>query len=124
MNQAVTTTDAPAAIGPYSQGVVARSTLYVSGQIPLDPATGEMPNAAADQARQCLANVFAIVDAAGFQPSDIAQVILLLTDMADFAAVNEIYATSFSEPYPARMAYQVSALPKGAAVEIAAVAQR
>ena len=114
---------APAAIGPYSQAVQAGGSIYVSGQLPINPATGEF--AGADiraQARQSLENIKAILAAAGTDMAHVVKTTVLLQDMADFAAMNEVYAEYFSEPYPARTAFQVAKLPKDALVEIEAVA--
>lgn len=122
-NKAVTTSAAPAAIGPYSQGVQAGSTVYVSGQLPIDPATGAFPGEdIAAQTKQSLTNIQAILTEAGMSMADVVKTTVLLADIADFAAMNEVYATFFSAPYPARAAFQVAALPKGAKVEIEAVA--
>lgn len=117
------TPNAPAAIGPYSQAVQAGGSIYVSGQLPINPATGEF--AGADiraQARQSLENIKAILAAAGTDMAHVVKTTVLLQDMADFAAMNEVYAEYFSEPYPARAAFQVAKLPKDALVEIEAVA--
>lgn len=119
----IQTQNAPAAIGPYSQAVQAGGTVYVSGQLPINPATGEF--AGADiraQARQSLENIKAILAAAGADMAHVVKTTVLLQDMADFAAMNEVYAEYFSEPYPARAAFQVAKLPKDALVEIEAVA--
>ena len=119
----IQTPNAPAAIGPYSQAVQAGGTIYVSGQLPSNPATGEF--AGADiraQARQSLENIKAILAAAGADMAHVVKTTVLLQDMADFAAMNEVYAEYFTEPYPARAAFQVAKLPKGALVEIEAVA--
>ncbi len=119
----IQTEHAPAAIGPYSQAVQAGGSIYVSGQLPINPATGEF--AGADiraQARQSLENIKAILAAAGTDMAHVVKTTVLLQDMADFAAMNEVYAEYFSEPYPARAAFQVAKLPKDALVEIEAVA--
>ena len=119
----IQTQNAPAAIGPYSQAIQAGGTIYVSGQLPINPATGEF--AGADiraQARQSLENIKAILAAAGTDMAHVVKTTVLLQDMADFAAMNEVYAEYFSEPYPARAAFQVAKLPKDALVEIEAVA--
>lgn len=119
----IQTPNAPAAIGPYSQAIQAGGTIYVSGQLPINPATGEF--AGADiraQARQSLENIKAILAAAGMGMPNVVKTTVLLQDMADFAAMNEVYAEYFTEPYPARAAFQVAKLPKGALVEIEAVA--
>ena len=115
------TSSAPAAIGPYSQAIRFGSTVYLSGQIGLDPATGNLREGLEAQARQVVANLKAVAEAAGGSLDDILKVTLLLVDMGDFAKVNEILAQSFAPPYPARATYQVAALPKGARVEIEGV---
>lgn len=118
----IQTPNAPAAIGPYSQAIQAGGTIYVSGQLPINPATGEF--AGADiraQARQSLENIKAILAAAGADMAHVVKTTVLLQDMADFSAMNEVYAEYFSEPYPARAAFQVAKLPKDALVEIEAV---
>ncbi|MDR1546666.1 MAG: Rid family detoxifying hydrolase [Deltaproteobacteria bacterium] len=123
MKQAVSSPAAPAAIGPYSQAVVSGGVVYVSGQLPIDPATGQMPAAAADQARQSLKNIAAILEAAGSSLAQALKVGVFLTDLGDFQAVNEVYAELFAgAAFPARSTVQVAALPKGAKVEIDAVA--
>lgn len=123
MNQAVATKNAPAAIGPYSQGVKAGKTIYVSGQIPIDPATGEFAGQDIEtQTRQSLTNIKNILKEAGADMSDVVKTTVLLNDIADFAAMNKVYAEFFTDPYPARAAFQVAAIPKGALVEIEAVA--
>ena len=123
MNQAVATKNAPAAIGPYSQGIKAGKTIYVSGQIPIDPAKGEFAGTdIATQTRQSLTNIKNILAAAGADMSHVVKTTVLLADIADFTAMNEVYAEFFTEPYPARAAFQAAALPKGAKVEIEAIA--
>ena len=123
MNQAVATKNAPAAIGPYSQGIKAGKTIYVSGQIPIDPATGEFAGQDIEtQTRQSLTNIKNILKEAGADMSDVVKTTVLLNDIADFAAMNKVYAEFFTEPYPARAAFQAAAIPKGALVEIEAVA--
>lgn len=122
-NQAVHTANAPAAIGPYSQAVAAGNTLYISGQLPIDPATGEFAGAdIVAQTRQSLTNMKAILEANGMTMADVVKTTVLLADIAEFAAMNAVYAEFFSDPYPARAAYQVAALPKAAKVEIEAIA--
>lgn len=119
----ISTTAAPAAIGPYSQAIEANGTVYVSGQLPIDPATGEFaPGGIQAQARQSLTNMMNILAEAGMTMKNVVKVTVLLADIADFAAVNEVYAEFFSAPFPARSAFQVAALPKGAGVEIEAIA--
>lgn len=123
VNTALHTEKAPAAIGPYSQGIKAGNTVYVSGQLPIDPVSGEFAGEdIASQTRQSLTNIREILKAAGGDMSNVVKTTVLLKDIADFASMNEVYAEFFSEPYPARAAFQVAALPKGAGVEIEAVA--
>ena len=113
---------APAAIGPYSHAVRAGSLLFCSGQIPLDPATGEIVGETpAEQARQCLLNLTAVCDATGASLADAVRLTVYMTDLSAFAAVGEVYATFFSENPPARVAVGVVALPRGAQVEIDAI---
>ena len=120
--RAIETGAAPAPVGPYSQGLVADGMLYCSGQLPLDPASGEpIEGGVADQGRRCLENLDAICRAAGTELSGAARLTIYLTDLGRFAELNEVYAEFFSEPYPARSTVGVAALPKGALVEIEAV---
>lgn len=123
MNKALHTDNAPAAIGPYSQGIQAGNTIYVSGQIPIDPATGEFAGEdIVTQTRQSLTNIKNILAAAGADMSNVVKTTVLLADIAEFGAMNEVYAEFFTEPYPARAAFQAAAIPKGAKVEIEAIA--
>lgn len=123
MNKALSTTNAPAAIGPYSQAVQANDTIYVSGQLPINPATGEFAgDDIAAQTRQSLTNIKEILASAGTDMTSVVKTTVLLSDIADFADMNKVYAEFFAEPFPARAAFQVAALPKGAKVEIEAVA--
>ena len=123
MNTPIHTPNAPAAIGPYSQAVQAGNMLFVSGQIPVDPATGAFAGSdIATQTRQSLTNVKNILEAAGFSLSDVVKTTVLLYDIADFAAMNAIYAEFFTAPCPARACFAVKDLPKGALVEIEAIA--
>jgi len=125
MKKAVSTEKAPKAIGPYSQAIRAGDFLFVSGQLPIDPATGQMAAGdAAAQAGQSLANIRAILDAAGMEMSNIVKTNVFLKDMGDFAKVNEGYAGFFEGEYPARAAVEVARLPKDALVEIEAVAYK
>jgi 2-iminobutanoate/2-iminopropanoate deaminase len=118
----VETSDAPAAIGPYSQAVRHGDLLFCSGQIPLDPSTGELVKQdAAGQARRCLENLEAVCQAAGTALSNALKVTVYLSDIADFARVNNVYAEYFAEEPPARVAIQAGALPRGADVEIDAI---
>ena len=122
-HQVIHTDNAPAAIGPYSQAVQAEKTIYVSGQLPVDPATGEFTGEDIKaQTKQSLTNIKNILASAGADMSDVTKTTVLLQNIADFGAMNEVYAEFFTEPYPARAAFQVAALPKGAKVEIEAVA--
>ena len=123
MNERIATEKAPAAIGPYSQAIKAGNTIYVSGQIPIDPARGEFAgDDIAAQTRQSLTNIKNILAAAGTDMSHVVKTTVLLADIADFTAMNDVYAEFFTEPYPARAAFQAAAIPKGALVEIEAVA--
>jgi 2-iminobutanoate/2-iminopropanoate deaminase len=123
MSEAITSTEAPKAIGPYSPAVRAGQLLFISGQVPLDPATGAMVDGdVAAQTRRVLDNVGALLAAAGRSFAHVVRTTVFLADMNDFAAVNEVYGTYFSEPYPARATVQVARLPKDARVEIDAIA--
>lgn len=123
MSRSIISTDkAPAAIGPYSQAVRAGHTVYFSGQIPLDPATGNLVQGdIATQTRRVFENLKAVAEAAGGSLADIVRVGIYVTDLANFATVNAVMTDYFKEPYPARSTIQVSALPKGAEVEVDAV---
>ncbi len=123
MNKAIHTDNAPAAIGPYSQAVRWGNVIYVSGQLPIDPATGAFAGEdIAAQTRQSLTNIKNILAADGLEMSHVVKTTVMLKDIADFGAMNEVYAEFFAAPYPARAAYQVAALPKDARVEIECVA--
>lgn len=123
MNQAISTSHAPAAIGPYSQAVQGGNTIYISGQLPIDPETGAFAgDEIRAQTRQSLCNLRSILEAAGADMGSVVKTTVLLQDISDFAAMNEVYAEFFAEPFPARAAFQVAALPKNALVEIEAVA--
>ena len=113
---------APKAVGPYSQAVESGSTLYISGQLPIDAATGKMPETIEEQTRQSLTNLGHIAAEAGYSLADAVKVCVLLDDIADFAAMNAVYAEYFSENKPARACFAVKDLPKGALVEIEAIA--
>ena len=115
----IQTDKAPAAIGPYSQALLVGNTLYISGQLGIDPTTGKLVDGGtADQAEQALKNVMAVLMEVNMSMHNVAQVQVFLADIADFATVNEVYKTFFAEPYPARAAIQAGALPAGASVEI------
>lgn len=121
---AIVTDKAPAAIDPYSAAVMANGSINVSGQLPVDPTTGEFAgDDIQTQTRQSLSNLRAILEAGGATMDDVVETTVLLTDINEFAAMNEVYGEFFSEPYPARAAFQVVALPRGAKVEIKAVAR-
>lgn len=116
---------APAAIGPYSQAIEVNGFVFASGQIPIDPATGEfVEGGIKEQTRQALTNASRIMEEAGIDLSHVVKTTVFLSDMADFAAMNEVYSTFFKEPYPARSAVAVKALPKGALVEVECVAAK
>jgi len=119
----VKTSNAPGAIGPYSQAIIAGGLMFVSGQIPIIPETGELvTGTSADQVRRVLLNLKAVVEGGGGSMRDVVKTTVYLTELSDFAAVNEVYGEFFTEPYPARATVEVSALPKGVDVEIDAVA--
>lgn len=122
-NIAIHTENAPAAIGPYSQAIQAGNTIYVSGQLPIDPATGSFAgDDITAQTRQSLTNMKNILLQAGADMCDVVKTTVLLADIADFAAMNAVYAEFFTAPFPARAAFQVACLPKNALVEIECVA--
>src|SRR5262245_37221939 len=123
MKTSVSTSDAPKAIGPYSQAIRSGQLLFLSGQIPLDPATGQLVDGdIGAQTRRVMDNLRAILAAAGLSFSHVVRTTIFLADLADFATVNEVYGSYFSEPYPARATVQVARLPRDARVEIDAVA--
>ena len=123
MNQPIHTPNAPAAIGPYSQAIQAGNMLFVSGQIPIDPATGAFAgDDITTQTRQSLNNVKNILEAAGYSLNDVVKTTVLLADIADFAAMNAVYAQFFCENKPARACFAVKDLPRAALVEIEAIA--
>ena len=123
MKKVLSTSKAPAAIGPYSQAIQVGYLVYTSGQIPIDPATGVfVEGGIKEQTRQSLLNVKAILEEAGLTMNDVVKTTVFMADMNDFADMNAVYAEFFSEPYPARSAVAVKTLPKGALVEIEVVA--
>lgn len=123
MREAVATDAAPKAIGPYSQAIKAGGLLFVSGQIPLDPATGQMVDGGVeDQTRRVMDNLAAVIGAAGASMGDVVRCTIYLADLADFAVVNDIYGSYFDPPAPARATVQVARLPRDARVEIDAIA--
>lgn len=123
MKKVISTSKAPAAIGPYSQAIQVGNLVFASGQIPIDPATGNfVAGGVKEQARQSLTNVKAILEEAGLSLDNVVKTTVFLADMNDFADVNAVYAEFFAEPYPARSAVAVKTLPKGALVEIEVIA--
>ena len=122
MKKTISTNGAPAAIGPYSQAVELNGTLFISGQIPVNPATGEMPQGIEAQTRQVLKNIGAILEADGLTYNDVVKTTVMIADMTDFAAMNAVYAEFFTQDKPARVCFQAAALPKNALVEIDAIA--
>ncbi len=124
--KSIQTSSAPAAIGPYSQAIdTGLGLVFVSGQIPIDPATGAFPEGGIkEQTTQSLTNAKAILEAAGLSLANVVKTTVFLADMSDFAAMNEVYATFFTAPFPARSAVAVKSLPKGALVEIECIATK
>ncbi len=122
MIKRISTDKAPAAIGPYSQALDTGNMLFISGQIPINPATGTMPESVEEQAKQVLTNITNILAEAGLTMANVVKTSVFLSDLNDFAAVNEVYASFFAEPYPARSCVQIAAIPKGAKVEIETIA--
>lgn len=120
--QVISTTSAPGAIGPYSQAILINNLVYTSGQLGLDPVTGELPEGVEAQAAQSLRNVEAVLTAAGTSLEHVVKTTVFLKDMNDFTKVNEVYGTFFTQPYPARSAVEVARLPKDAWVEIEVIA--
>lgn len=122
MKKIVKTDKAPGAIGPYSQGIDLGNMIFFSGQIPLNPQTGEMPEGIEAQTKQALDNVKGLLESQGLDFSHVVKTTVFLDDMNDFNTVNEIYAQYFVEPYPARSAVEVGKLPKGALIEVEVIA--
>lgn len=120
----IATTNAPVAIGPYSQAIEVNGMIFVSGQLPIDPKSGTMPEGIKEQTRQSLSNIKAILEEADSGMNKVVKTTVLLSDIANFGPMNEIYAEFFTEPYPARAAFSVKDLPKGALVEIECVAAK
>ena len=124
MKKAISTAKAPGAIGPYSQAIQVGNLVYTSGQLPIDPATGKLPEGGIkEQTRQSLKNVQSILQGAGLSMAGVVKTTVFMADMNDFADMNSVYAEFFEEPYPARSAVAVKTLPKGALVEIEVVAE-
>lgn len=124
MKESINSNQAPAAIGPYSQAIDAGALVFVSGQLPINAATGEMPDDVSAQTKQSLENAKAVLEAAGLTLNNVVKTTVFLADMADFGAMNAVYEAHFSSPFPARSAVAVKALPKGAKVEIEVIASR
>lgn len=125
MKNVLNTDKAPAAIGPYSQGIEANGMIFLSGQLPIDPATGAFPEGGIkEQTRQSLLNAQAILKSAGLDLCNVVKTTVLLSDIANFGPMNEVYSEFFQQPYPARSAFAVKDLPKGALVEIECIAAR
>ncbi len=124
MKKVISTAKAPAAIGPYSQAIQVGNLVYASGQLPIDPATGNFPEGGIkEQTRQSLKNIQAILQGGGLSMTSVVKTTVFMADMNDFADMNAVYAEFFSEPYPARSAVAVKTLPKGALVEIEVIAE-
>lgn len=119
----IKTTAAPAAIGPYSQAIISGNMLYASGQIPLNPKTGEIPEGVEAQARQALTNVKNLIEAAGGSMDNVVKTSVFIKNMDDFAKINEIYAEFFTEPYPARSCVEVARLPKDVLLEVETITE-
>ncbi len=119
---ALNSTNAPAALGPYSQALVQGDMVFCSGQIPLDPATGEMAQGIENQTRQVLKNLTAVLAENGMTLANVIKTTVFLADLNDFTAMNEVYAQHFTQPFPARSCVQVAAIPKGSLVEIECIA--
>lgn len=124
MKKVIATTAAPGAIGPYSQAIDAGAFVFASGQIPINPATGDIPEGIKAQTAQSLANVKAILEAAGLTMDNVVKTTVFLSDMDNFAPMNEVYAEAFAAPYPARSAVAVRTLPKNVLVEIEVLAAK
>jgi 2-iminobutanoate/2-iminopropanoate deaminase len=125
MKKVISTTDAPAAIGPYSQALEANGTIFLSGMLPIDPATGEFaPGGAKEQTEQIFINIKALLAAAGLTMDKVVKTTVFLDDMSYFAEMNEVYAAYFNAPFPARSTVAVQTLPKNALVEIEVIAMR
>lgn len=120
----ISTEQAPAAIGPYSQALDLGNLVYLSGQIPVNPSTGVIPESIEEQTKQSMENVSAILQEAGLTLSHVVKTTIFLSDLADFAAMNAVYESFLTKPYPARSCVQVAAIPKGAKVEIECIAVR
>ena len=123
MKQQINTAAAPAAIGPYSQAIKVGNMLFTSGQIPVDPATGNIPDGVEAQAKQALTNIKNLIEASGADISNVIKTTVFIADMNDFAVINEIYSQFFTKPYPARSCVEVARLPKDVLLEIEAIVE-
>ena len=119
----IKTSNAPAAIGPYSQAMVVGNMLFTSGQVPINPATGEIPEGVEEQAKQALANVKNLIEAAGASIDKVVKTTVFIKNMDDFTKINEIYAQYFTEPFPARSCVEVARLPKDVLLEVEAIVE-
>lgn len=119
----IKTTNAPAAIGPYSQAIQTGNMLFTSGQIPINPATGEIPSGVEAQARQALTNVKNLIEASGGSIDNVVKTTVFIKDMNDFAKINEIYEEFFTEPYPARSCVEIARLPKDVLLEVETIVE-
>ena len=119
----ISTTNAPAAIGPYSQAIKVGNMLFTSGQIPVDPETGNIPDGVEAQAKQALTNIKNLIEASGADISNVIKTTVFIADMNDFAVINEIYSQFFTKPYPARSCVEVARLPKDVLLEIEAIVE-
>lgn len=122
--QAISTSGAPAAMGPYSQAIISGDLVFCAGQLGIDPLTGELADGVEAQADRALRNLDAVLDAAGCSFANVVKTTIFLADIGDFVAVNEVYATFIVDPAPARSTFSVGALPKGARIEVEAIARR
>ena len=118
MKKVINSSNAPKAIGPYSQAIEANGTLYISGQLPVNAATGKVPDTIEEQVEQCFANIGAILQEAGYGFENVVKSVVLLDDLANFGVMNEIYGKYYTKNMPARLCYEVSKLPMGVKVEI------
>lgn len=122
MKKQISTNNAPQAIGPYSQGIATEGLVFISGQLPINAATGVMPEDVAEQAKESLNNLQAILKESGLTMNDVVKTTIFLADMNDFVVANEVYGSFFSEPFPSRSTVEISRLPKDAKIEIEAIA--
>ncbi len=121
MRKVINSNNAPAAVGPFSQAIETKELVFISGQLPIDKADGKMKQGIVEQTKMCFTNLYHICKEANVELTNAVKITVLLNDINDFKTVNEIYATNFTEPYPARIAYEVANLPLGAEIEIAAI---